>query len=385
MLFLYRFFCGFLKVEFFGVYPEKVLNLCAKNGINIWSARYQKQKIRCKILVRDFLCLRKILRKSGIRVHILEKRGFPFFIRRYNKRFGIFAGIIIFFAFLQIMSGYIWVIDVVGNQKVSEAEIISVCKEIGIKQGVRKSKINAKADAQEMLLKNDKLAWGSLNIEGCKLTVNVTEITENSTDNTDASNLVAAEVGVIKHIDVKSGNCVVKVGDVVKKGDVLVSGIIESLNGTRFVRSRGEIIAETETEITVKEPLVSKEAIPNGKTKKKRVLEFFTIKIPLYLGAEKGVFETQENIWQMKLFGQKVPVKIYTKRFIFAVEHTVKITTQEAEKNLLKILENDYGDSVKSHEIAVSEDFVEITAIIREKKNIAVNEDLKIDTEKSSD
>jgi len=66
MLFLYRFFCGVLEVEFYGIYPEKVLNICSKSGINIWSARYVKQRIRCKMLVKDFLKLPAILRKSEI-------------------------------------------------------------------------------------------------------------------------------------------------------------------------------------------------------------------------------------------------------------------------------------------------------------------------------
>jgi similar to stage IV sporulation protein len=82
MLFLYRFFCGILEVEFFGVYTEKVLNLAAKNRISIWSARYREQKIICKMTVKDFLKLPKILRKSGIRVHIKRKMGLPFFIKR---------------------------------------------------------------------------------------------------------------------------------------------------------------------------------------------------------------------------------------------------------------------------------------------------------------
>ena len=376
MLFLYRFFCGFLKVEFYGIYPEKVLNLCAKNGINMWSAKYKKQKIRCKIIAGDFLRLRKILRKSGIRVHILEKRGFPFFIKKYNKRFGILVGLIVFFSFLQIMSGYIWIIDVVGNEALNDSEIISACEEIGIKQGTRKSKISPKADAQELLLKNDKLAWGSLNIEGCRLTVNVTEITEKAVNSATATNLVATEDGVIKHIDVKSGNCIVKVGDIVRKGDVLVSGIIENLSGTRFVQSRGEIIAETETEITLKESFVKKEALPNGKVKTKRVLEFFTLKIPLYLGAEKGLYETENSVWQFRLFSQNLPIKIYSKKFVFKTEHTVKISPQTAQEKLEEKLKTEYKGSVKTQELTQTEDYAQLSAVIVDRKNIAKSENL---------
>jgi similar to stage IV sporulation protein len=371
MLFFYRYFCGILKVEFFGTYPEKILNLAAKHKISIWSARYENCKISCKITVKDFLKLRKILRKSGIRVHILQKIGFPFFIKKYNKRAGIFVGLVIFFAFLYLMSSHIWIIDVEGSEKVSEAQIISVCKELGIEQGTKKSKINAKADAQDLLLKIDKLAWSSLNIEGSKLTVNVTEITEKEEDNSLATNLKADSDGIITHIDVTSGNCLVKVGDVVRKGDVLVSGIIENESGTRFVHSIGKIIAKTEKEVSLYRDFLYKITYPTGKTKKRHVLEFFTIKIPLYLGREKGEFKTQNEVFEAKLFSQKLPIKIYSKKFNFQKSQTQKIGYNKAVELLEKELLLEEYDKIKSKDFIKDENGVKLIAILEKEKNIA--------------
>ncbi len=376
MLFLYRYFCGVLTVEFFGIYPEKLLNLCAKNGIGIWSARYIKQKIRCKITVKDFLRLPKILRKSGIRVHIIEKKGFPFFIKRYHKRLGIFLGLVIFLSFLQIMSGFIWIVDIVGNEKVTDSQIISACAELGIKSGIRKSKINAKADAQELLLKLDKLAWGSLNIEGCKLTVNVTEIIEKKEDNSVASNLKASADGVIKHIDVTSGNCLVKVGDIVSKGDILVSGIIENESGTRFVHSIGTVLAETETAVKLQENFQKKAVFPTGEVKTKYAIDFFTVKIPLYVGSEKGEYSAESKVKVLELFSQKLPIKIYSKKFIFNRTENIKIDYNAAVENLEKRLAQDYKGKVKTKDFTQSLEGVVLNAVLVDEKNIAVSENL---------
>ncbi len=378
MLFLYRFFCGVLEVEFFGVYPEKVLNLAAKNRISFWSARYVKQKIICKITVKDFLKLPTILRKSGIRVHIKRKSGFPFFIKKYNGRIGIFTGLIVFFCALQILSSYVWVIDVVGNKTVSDSQIISVCRDLNVKVGVKKSSVHSKAQAQELLLRLDKLAWGSLNLEGCKLTVNVTEVIEKSEDNSVATNLKAECDGIITHIDVKSGNCLVKVGDVVAKDDVLVSGVIENQNGTRFVHSIGQIEALTETELNIEQKLDFEERLPTGKIKTKRVLDFFTLKIPLYLGGEAGEYECERKLYEAKLFSQKLPIKIYSKRFIFTKQNHRKITTEQAKKMLEKRLEKECEGSVKSKTFYETDDAVKLQAIITNKKNIAKSEKMII-------
>lgn len=385
MLFLYRFFSGVLLVEFFGVYPEKLLNLCAKNGINIWSARFVKQKIRCFITVKDFLKLPKILRKSGIRVHILEKKGFPFFIKKYKKRSGFFVGIVLFFTFLQVMSAHIWVIDVEGVKKVPESEILTICEDLGIKPGILKKTINAKNSAQKLLLKSGKLAWASFNIEGSCLTVNVTEITEKAEDNSVPTNLKASADGVITHIDVTSGNCVVKVGDVVKKGDLLVSGIIENANGTRFVHSIGEIIAVTESEVVLEEKFLNKVTYPTGRIKEKSVIDFFTLKIPLYIGSESGKYTTEISAKTASLFSQRLPIKVYTKRFVFQRTETVRLSYEDAVENLEKKLKAEYKGQVKQKEFFENDEGVILRAVIEDKTDITQSEELIVDRENGSD
>ena len=101
MLFLYRFFLGILDIEIYGIFPEKVLNLCEKHKISIWNIRFKKGKICCKINVRDFKKLPKIFKKQGVRLHILKRQGLPFFTNKYKKRFGVFAGALIFIALLK--------------------------------------------------------------------------------------------------------------------------------------------------------------------------------------------------------------------------------------------------------------------------------------------
>lgn len=379
MLFLYRFFCGILEVVFSGVYPEKVLNLCAQNKIAVWNTQFSGGKIRLYITVKDFKRLPKILKKSGIKTHILEKKGFPFFIEKYKKRFGIFAGIALFFAVLQFMSGFIWMIEVEGNKTVKTKEILSVCSELGIKTGVKSDSIDTKNLPQNLLLRMDELAWASFNIEGCKLTVNVSEITSKKEDNSVATNLKASADGVIKKIDVTSGNCVVKVGDTVKKGDVLVSGIIENANETKFVHSIGCVIAETQETVSFSEPFLKKLEYPFGKSKEKSVLEIFTLKIPLYIGKEKGNYETKTKNKTLELFSQKLPIVLHTKKFQLVKTQTKKQSYSE----VCDILENRLTDDsqknnyiIKSKEFSLTQDGARLTAVVCKTEDITYSENI---------
>ena len=99
MLFIYRFRRGFLRIEIRGDIAEALLNICAKNGIPLWNIKRRGKAIRCYIAVGDFKRLPRLLAKSGLRVHILDRYGLPFFTERYKKRYGIPVGAAVFFAF----------------------------------------------------------------------------------------------------------------------------------------------------------------------------------------------------------------------------------------------------------------------------------------------
>lgn len=383
MLFLYRFICGYLEIVFYGEYPEKVLNLCAKNRITLWNSKYKSGKIFTKIMVADFLKLPNLIKNTGIRCHIIKKHGLPFFIKRYKKRMGMVVGIFLFVGILYFLSQHIWIIEVTGNKKVSDIEILKYCYSMGIKGGMSANKINAKIMAQELLLKTDKLSWASFNIEGSKLVVNVSETKKNN-GSYNPTNLKATADGIITHLDVTSGNCVVKLGDTVKKGDLLVSGIIEGANGTRFVESKGLVVAETEFEITVTEDFKQNIYFKTGKEKVKKVISFFEFKIPLYLGKEKGSFSTKLNIKHLKMFGKKLPIVIYSKRFTFLKPQEITYNEKQLE-NLLKkqlnekIKNQDLKDfQIKNTEISVSKEKMQLKAQIIAKKDITKSENLII-------
>lgn len=333
MLYLYRLAVGYLRVVFYGDSSERILDLTAKNRITLWDSRLTKKGIESSITVNDFKSLREIIKKSGIKVHILKKRGLPFKLNKNRKRMGLVLGGIFFISFLITMSGYIWVINVEGNNYVKSDEIINICAEMGIKIGTPKRNINPRQQRQTLLLKAEELSWASLNVEGSKLTVNVSETARVHKD-TNAYNIKASKDGIIKKIDVTNGSCVVKIGDIVKKGDLLISGVVEESDATKFVNSEGSIFAATTNEIKVAEKFERLLEIPNGKTAKRCVIEFFALKIPLYLGGVKGEYKAEFKKKNLKLFETQLPICLYEKKFIFNSVREITSTKEELESLL---------------------------------------------------
>ena len=382
MLFIFRYIKGYLTVLFCGEFSEKILNLAAMHRISLWDSHLTKKGIESCISVSDFRKLRYIIRKSGIKVHIKEKRGLPFKINYNRKRSGLLLGFCLALIFLKIMSSYIWVIDVKGNNKVSEQEILSVCDEIGINAGIKSRSVNTKTQRERMLLKIEGLAWASLNIEGCKLTVNVTETKKEKQDKSSPSNLKAKADGIIKKIDITSGNCIVKTGDTVKTGDVLVSGIIENADGTHFVTSQGTVTAITERSITVDGDFIENKLCENGKIKRKSVLEFFSIKIPLFLGAETEPYNQSFETKTATLFGQKLPIKLYTKEFKFKQNYKKVYSKESLTEKLFETVkkqlkeENVDNYNITDYKITEKKDSLSLNAIISAEENIAYSENI---------
>lgn len=335
MAWLWRFLFGYLTIKIYGDFGELLLNKAAKNGIKIWNLSYSKGVITGNILIDNFFKLRNIRHGTRCKIKIHKRHGLRFFTNKYKNRIGFFIGLLMFCGVLYALSNFIWVINVEGNEKLTTKEIISSCKKIGIYEGVPKTKINSKYDSQRLQLTQAGIAWCSFNIEGSVLTVNLSEIAvSDKEERKTPSNIKASFDGKIKKINIASGNVVVKVGDTVSKGDLLVSGVIQNHSSTLFVYSDGVITAETTRTFSAKGNYEQKILTETDNIIKRYTLNFFNLNLPLYLGNIKQQHNYNVNIKHLTLFDNKIPIKIACEKYEILQESTV-IYDKETLKEIL--------------------------------------------------
>ena len=294
---LYKFIVGYVEICILGDFCEKIINLFSVNNINFWNIKKYKNKIELCILIKDFKKIRKIKGKTKVKIKIINKFGLPFIIKKYIKRIGLVVGIILFFIIINTLSLFCWNVSVSGNKKVSENEILSACQEIGIKNGIKLKGLNMQQIREKLLLNCSDLSWSSLNIEGSKITVNVTEINKDNKKNMPA-NIIADYSGSVKEIYVETGCAEVKKGDSFIKGDILVSGIENYGSNNKFVEAKAHILAEISDVIEVKGDFSRENKYLNGNKLNKYVLEIFNVKIPLYL--EKYISPLKKGHFHVK-------------------------------------------------------------------------------------
>ncbi len=376
---LIRFLLGFVKFKIIGEYPERLINQLALNGIRVWGITRSKSGLSAYTFMKDYKKIRRIRAENRVRTRIVKRFGLPVALKRHSIRAGFAVGFALYIAVLLVMSGFVWNIRVVGNSTLTEAEILSACKELGLHEGVPKSSVDSKEFRTRLLLELDGIAWASVNIEGVRATVNISEARPPKNDPPENCNLVASADGIITAIESTSGTVKVKVGQTVKKGDLLVSGITEYKDGTyRFGVAKGEIYAATERVIEHFVPFETAETVRDGTAVTKRVLTVFGLNIPLYLGTQKGSYETETLTKRYEKDGMYLPVALTETTFYGLKERQTVLTEAEAKEKAAAELEEIIAQELENAEITqksldfiLKPDGISVIAKINCKENIA--------------
>lgn len=243
-----NFIKGYIQVEIEGFYIERFFNICAKEGIKLWGTRRKNStSVITNIDLENLKKIRKISKKTQCKIKIKRKRGVPFFIKKYKNR-KVF--VFLFFSLIAIiigLSNFIWNIEVVGNVNISSDEIINELNDNGIRQGVFKYKIDTNKVIEKMRLKDDRISWIGIKIEGTNVRVSIVETLKKPEilDESEYCDVIAKKEGIITKISVTNGTALKQVGDVVENGEKLIGGWMEGkYTGVRYMHASGEVEAK---------------------------------------------------------------------------------------------------------------------------------------------
>ncbi|MBR3909112.1 MAG: sporulation protein YqfD [Clostridia bacterium] len=341
MLIFIRYLFGYLTIKLCGQNAEQILNNATKNGIEIWNLKFKNKNIYGNISIKNFYHLRKLKKGIKCKISIEKKHGIIFKLKKHQNRYGLIVGFIAFAAILYLLTNYIWIIDVEGNKKLAYNEIINSCKKIGIYQGIKKNKIESKYDSQRLQLTQDGIAWCSMNVEGCVLTVNLSETAVSDKEQRQIpSNLKASIEGKIKKINITSGNTLVKVGDTVAKGELLVSGVVENMSSSLFIHSEGEIVAETKRVFSAKSDFTKEITYETDEIISRYTIDFFGVKIPTYLGNIKKPHSYDIETSNLTLFKKRIPIAIIKENYAYTKKEKISYDKNTLVEKLYKEIKN---------------------------------------------
>lgn len=283
---------GMVTVRLTAPFPERMINLCAQAGIDFWAMEQPDEHTIRFVTRRSALeRLEELAQRAGCEMVRESSRGLPDFLGRFRTRYAFLVGLAFALCAVSFLSRFVLTIQVTGNERVPTAVILSQLRRQGVRPGVYGPSLDRRQLAQEALLELEELSWMAINLHGTRLEVIVREEIEvpERVDESGWFDIVSEADGTIVHIEPEQGDALVRDGDVVAKGDVLISGTV-TLEPPQYselppryyqTHARGRVWARTWRELTAA--------------------------IPLQTGVKELTGE-EKSVWSLEIFGRRMKI-----------------------------------------------------------------------------
>lgn len=200
----------------------------------------------------------RVCLERGISTELTLLGGVPLYFKKLISRSGIIVGAVIAILLTSLANAVLWDVRVEGNVTLSEIQVEEILADYGVLPGAFIRRLDIGTLQADIERENDDIAWISVNVIGTVAYVEVVE-EENPPAEVeregDGTNLVAERGGIVTGYELTAGDPIVIVGQTVREGELLVSGLYDSERfGYRAVEARGKVYARTEFDFEVEIP-----------------------------------------------------------------------------------------------------------------------------------
>lgn len=295
-----------------------------------------------------------------ITLNITAKHGLRFRLFPYRKRAGLLCGMLLGTMFLCWCNTGVRSIEISGNERVSDSEILAALEDLGITAGVKFRDIPYTYIEQRMTLAVSDIERIAMRHIGGRLLVEIAEERQPPAlvEKRIPTNYIAAVPAQITSMDVRGGKAVKKVGDVVKAGELLISGADTDQSGIAcYYHADGIVKGIYPDEFVQEQPFVSELPV-RGKTVTETLLSVFGRRFSLTLGfrppdhPETLIYE--EDTEPFMLFGRTLPLSLLHCRYT-RQETAVTVFSEEEARIMLTAAAERYVHNFHSEDTLISQ------------------------------
>lgn len=313
---------------------NRFIKKCIDNNINLYNISYVKDKMVVLIDVKDYLKIKRLNYYSKIRV--VKYDGLLNIKKIIKDNMFYISVIFLSFIWMNLLTNYIVDIEIIH----SNSGIRRLLKEELDKNNVKKFSLAYSFEELDNITKKiladnkNNLEWVSIKKDGMKYIVKAEErIIKSEVVSDKPRDIVASKDAYITKVIGSKGNVLVRQGEYVKKGTVLISGKITLYEDVKGVTSAsGSVYGNVWYECAVEIP---KEISNERLTGRKRYNLNVGNKILL---RNKYQNFRQKNIREIKIFGLKI--KFYREEEVEIIktktddEYALRRLKEEFDKKL---------------------------------------------------
>jgi similar to stage IV sporulation protein len=200
--------------------------MAVSRGIPFWRLQETEKGVwQAETSIEGVKPVFRLARQNRCRVKIIAKKGPAFLLSRMKRRRSFILGGLLFILALFCISRFIWVVEVRCNDPQLNLAAREIAGAYGLTPGSLKSAVHQDEVRSGIYRALPDISWVGIELEGSRLILTLADKRNQMEPSmVGRGDLIAAEDGVIAEILVLQGTAMVKPGETVRKGQVLVAG-----------------------------------------------------------------------------------------------------------------------------------------------------------------
>lgn len=333
-----RYLSGYIKVQVRTGDSVRLLNGLGKNNIYFWDTEVVEDGVNLCVFDKEYEYFLYVLQRENGEVYQKKEKGVKFYIKSKIVKRSIIISCSVALVLYIFAQFCVINITIQGNDRVTDLEIAKALDKIGVKPFTFQPQFNGVRYAEMLKEQVSTLSWAAINKQGSTVNVIVSEraVHEELLPKTPC-NVVASDTGVVRYIINRAGKTVVTKNQVVQKGDIIVSGVLETqFFTTYYVHADAEVYADIEQS---KSYFIDMKKLNREYTEKgvvQKYVNLFGKEIPLFYKKNNNQsYEEKVKKSTLNLFGFDTGIDIIIKTRDYYTEPEEKITLDMAKGILL--------------------------------------------------
>lgn len=295
---------GWVRVRLLGAVSGKRLSEVSAR-MRVKAVRAVRGGMEMDVRANDLNELRKVLYGAGLHMRIVRRYGIVRVRAGARRKASLIMAACCAVLVLWGLAQTVFAVSVVGaRDTVQEMQMRGVLDEFGVKVGMFASNIDKEGIAGEVMARFPGLTFAMVRRQGLSVELYVVQATHAPEvyDPSQPVDVVATYSGLVTKIVVLSGEGLVKPGDTVVKGQVLIAGTAQSAHARGAVTARIWCVGEGQADLR------QEDVTPTGRVQADTYVRIGSWRFPETASIDFEHYQTRETTTQV-LDGMFYPVE----------------------------------------------------------------------------
>ncbi len=267
---------GRLRVRVVGSNTERFLNAALDRGIGLEEVRVVGNDLEGWVDLGWFRQLPSLARDAGCRLRVVGREGVPFWARSARRRPILVTGCLLFGVVVYFLATHVWFIQVDGASPAMALQVQRGAAAGGLYRGVAQGAVDPRRVEEAILRQVGGVAWAGIQREGILVRIRIVPDEKPFAHLEQPADLVAGKKARLTGIEVSAGESLVRLGEDVNKGQVLVTGNLGNgpLGRPLLVRAQGKITGRVDYRGFGEAPLRRRLVLPEAGRYRRLIIKF---------------------------------------------------------------------------------------------------------------